>query len=70
MTPDEIQARALIAEQRQIAVNLVFAGPKPKGFPRGELMCVNSAGHKVYHFDPIKLMEWYRRVLQAREDKA
>jgi len=70
MTPDKIQYMALMAEQRQIAVNLVFAGPKPKGFPRGELMCVNSAGQKVYHFDPIKLLEWYRRILRQREEKA
>ena len=30
----------------------------PPKFPRGELLCENSDGHKVYSFDPIKVLAW------------
>lgn len=32
--------------------------PRPKGFPRGELMCVNSERERVYRFDAKKLLRW------------
>jgi len=68
MRPQDIQQKALIAEANLVSVNLVM-DKKPGGFPRGELMCVNAAGHKVYMFDPLKLLAWYRRYRAAVDEK-
>ena len=34
-----------------------FSKP-PKGFPRGEMMCVNSAGNQVRRYGAGKLLDW------------
>jgi hypothetical protein len=33
----------------------------PKGFPRGELMCVNSDGEQCWLFDSAKILKWCRK---------
>lgn len=33
----------------------------PKGFSRGELMCVNSDGNRTYLFDSAKILKWCRK---------
>lgn len=34
------------------------AGKMPKGFPRGELACVNSEGHSVRHYPALRVLAW------------
>lgn len=70
MKPQDIQQMALAAEANLVNVNLVMRAPRPASFPRGELLCVNSGGHKVYMFDPLKLLAWYRKYREAVDEKA
>ena len=34
----------------------------PKGFPRSELLCVNSMGNNVKSYNAKKLLKWLRAV--------
>lgn len=34
---------------------------RPIGFPRGELMCVNGKGGKVYRFTIARMLRWLDR---------
>ena len=34
----------------------------PKGFPRGELLCVNSEGKHVKSYNAKKLLKWLQDV--------
>jgi hypothetical protein len=54
---------------RSLCIGLQWAGrthvvlhgmPSPpiKGFPRGELLCVNSAGQKVRSYPIAKVLAW------------
>ena len=37
----------------------------PKGFPRGELMCVNeNLGHVNKLYDPIKVLTWVQKEIE------
>lgn len=31
---------------------------RPKGFPRGELLCENADGNHAYSFDPLRVLAW------------
>ncbi len=39
-----------------IRLSLEMPDKRIKGWPRGELLCVNSRGRKVISYDPIKLL--------------
>lgn len=39
-------------------ISLIGPKPRPKGFPRGELLCVNSTGESVYSYNPQKVVNW------------
>ena len=60
---------------RVVALAIGEAGPPPRislerkdgvkmphGFPRGELLCVNPRGTKVYSYDAHKVRAWLKRV--------
>ena len=34
----------------------------PAGFPRGELMCENFDGTRVYSFDPLRVLKWLHKT--------
>lgn len=57
MTPQELHKLCAdsIAEGYD-GINLVF-DKVPKGFPRGELLCVSQRG-KVYRHSAIKVLSW------------
>lgn len=60
MTPEELYKDAIGAKaQGSFEMTLVFRNDqkKPKGFPRGELLCEN-VGSKVYRFNPDKAVKW------------
>lgn len=31
---------------------------RPPGFPRGELLCENSEGRRVYRYNPLRILAW------------
>lgn len=43
------------------SVVLVVRGAYPKRFIRGELMCHNSRGERVYRFDISKVRKWLEK---------
>lgn len=43
------------------AIPVVLDGPLPKNFPRGELLCVNSAGQRVYRMRLSAIRRWLRK---------
>jgi len=63
MTPEYLYKDAIEAkEQGSFGMTLVFRNgqKKPKGFPRGELLCEN-VGSKVYSFSPDKVIKWLEK---------
>lgn len=59
MTLEQLYKDALDAKAQgaHCGMTLVFKGRKPKGFPRGELLCETDRGN-VYSFDPDKVIAW------------
>jgi hypothetical protein len=49
---------------------LTVDGKLPKGFPCGELMCVNCDGHKTYLFPSDKLLEWCNKQRDGLTNQA
>lgn len=60
MTPADMAIAALEAANAGTRMSMVFVkGQKrPKGFPRGELLCENFDGRHVYTFDPLRVLAW------------
>lgn len=42
-------------------------GKSPKGFPRGTLLCENSKGERVYHFDAVRMLKWTKKMVNQVE---
>ena len=60
MTPKALLADAEAAITAGTLMVLVRTRPTPKlpGFPRGELLCENYKGERVYNYDPKKVRAW------------
>lgn len=59
----ELTAQALAAYQAKQNLILVLPSPwkqRPRGFPRGELLCTNK-GSSVYSYDPMKVLGWLHK---------
>lgn len=60
MTPESMAADAVQAINANQRMSLV----RPKGmkmpprFPRGELLCENHSGSRVYSYDPTRVLAW------------
>lgn len=54
-------------------ISLVFKR-RPRGFPRGELQSINSAGERVHSYRALALLNWIARAVprqdQPRPDAA
>lgn len=63
MTPEQMERDARDAEKQGQRMTLIKPrGQKmPKGFPRGELLCENHDGRKVYAYEPEKVLAWMER---------
>lgn len=61
MTPEQLYKDAVAAKAQGAFVGMSLVFPKgykrPKGFPRGELLCETGRG-RVYSFDPDKIIGW------------
>ena len=63
MQISEMAANAVEAYNAKQNMSLVLPRPwrhRPKGFPRGELLC-EKQGSAVYSYDPMKVLEWLRK---------
>ena len=63
MTLDEMAANARLADAAGTNLTLVLPRPwknRPKGFPRGELLCENFEGTCAYSFNPLKILAWVK----------
>ena len=60
MTPKALLADAEAAIAADTLMVLVRTRPTPKlpGFPRGERLCKNDKGERVYSYDPKKIRAW------------
>lgn len=61
MTPQEMLdecARYRDAGLKHITLVFPMCWRAPRGFPRGELLCVNQADERVYRLPIIKLERW------------
>jgi hypothetical protein len=60
MTPQEMAQQAADAVNAGQRMSMV----RPKGmkmppkFPRGELLCENHTGSRVYSYDPLRVLAW------------
>lgn len=63
MSPQEMAdaANQAIKFNTRIILNLVKGVKAPAGFPRGDLLCENPKGDKVYSYDPEKIIEWLNK---------
>lgn len=64
MTHGELASDTVAAIQAGTRMSLVRR-PKsklPPGFPRGELMCENFDGTRVYSFDPVRVLKWLHKT--------
>lgn len=60
MTPEAMAkdaAEAINAGQRMSLVRPKGMKMPPK-FPRGELLCENHSGSRVYGYDPMRVLAW------------
>ena len=64
MTPEQLYKDACEAKKQgsHVGMSLVFQRKqkRPKGFPRGELLCETERG-RVYSFDPDKVIAWLKK---------
>ena len=60
MTPNAlmIEARAAKAAGRRLVLEFPQCFKRPKGFPRGELLCVNCDGRQVRSFNPDRFIKF------------
>lgn len=66
MTVEELRAACLQSLSQGLNHTiLAVSGKYPKGFPRGELLCQNSGGGRVYCFKTWALLKW----IAAAEDE-
>lgn len=70
MTLDELEAQAKRAQADGQRMPLTVPSPwrnRPRGFPRGELLCEHNRGQCVRRFDPAAILAWvqHARALQA-----
>ncbi len=60
MNIEQLAREAALAIRAGLGCHLVL--PKnwkaPRGFPRGELLCVNSREERVVSFNPKRLLKW------------
>jgi len=60
MTPERLYQDALAAKE-QGTLGMILTLPKkwnrPKGFPRGSLLCETKTG-KTYNINPNKIIKW------------
>ena len=72
MTPQELAKEAADAINEGQRMSLVRRkGIKmPPKFPRGELMCENHSGSRVYSYDPLRVLAWLvaNGLVQVRID--
>ena len=58
MNIDDLIQRAAEAAQASGYLTLIVPEKRPPGFPRGELLCVNYIGEKVYSVSAFKILKW------------
>lgn len=46
-------------------VTLSVRGPRPKKFPRGELLSVGTDGSRNYAVDPVRALAWLRDTAKS-----
>jgi len=59
-------ARAVIAG-RNITLSLPYGDRWPAGFPRGELLSVNSHGARNVSFNPVRVLAWVQDSTKAMQ---
>jgi hypothetical protein len=65
MLTEELRAEAERRSKLGQDLYLTLTGKYPKGFPRGELMCVNSNNHRVYLLSSDKILKWLKKQEQG-----
>lgn len=63
MRIEELVAQAVEANNAGGNMTLVLPRPwkgRPKGFPRGELLC-EQPGSGAYSYDPMKILTWLHK---------
>ena len=58
MTWLELKAECIAALADGQPVVLERKGKLPRSFPRGELLCENSQGGRVFRYKPERLLAW------------
>ena len=56
------EAAAAILSGTQMSLVRQAKTKMPAGFPRGELVCENFDGTRVYRFDPVRVLKWLRKT--------
>lgn len=64
MTHGELARNTVAAIQAGTRMSLVRQPKRkaPRGFPRGELLCENFDGTRVYSFDPVRVLKWLHKT--------
>ncbi len=67
MTPESMLSDAMQALSAGTGMTLVHPkGMKmPPKFPRGELLCEQHDGRRVYRYDPEKVIKWLHSMILA-----
>ena len=60
MTPQQMEEDAIQAINNHQRMSLVMPKgmKRPPKFPKGELLCENHNGSRVYSHDPKKILAW------------
>lgn len=59
---EDLVRQCFLCIEAKSNISLVGPKPRPKGFPRGELLCVNSSGESVYSYDPQKVVNYFSNL--------
>ena len=56
------RARECVRLGIDMAIEVPYPWKRPKGFPRGRLACINSAGNQVRYVNPKKVLAFCRAL--------
>ena len=68
MVADLSTTCALACVSGQPTVTLSLRGPRPAGFPRGELLSIGTNGSRNYAVNPVKVLAWIHTRAQVAKN--
>ena len=56
------RAQDCIRQRIDMLIEVPYPWKRPKGFPRGKLVCINSAGNQARYVNPKKVLAFCKKL--------